>query len=95
MGARGAIGSNLQFLVGDLARHQLRRRPRECRRARQSDVRRVDAERIHQVQQLDLLFDRRLADRRRLQAVAQRLVVKANVTIGLLQLRLDRVPVVN
>ncbi len=43
--------------------------------ARQADVGGVDAERLHQVQDADLLVDRRALDRRRLQAVAQRLVV--------------------
>ena len=44
--------------------------------AGQADVRRVDAEPVDQVQDLDLLLDRRTAHRRRLQAVAQRLVVQ-------------------
>jgi hypothetical protein len=45
-------------------------------RAGQPDVGRVDAEVVHQVQQLDLALDGRLADRGRLQPVAQRLVVE-------------------
>ena len=44
--------------------------------AGQADVGGVDAERVHPVQDVDLLVDRGRADRRRLQAVAQRLVVE-------------------
>ena len=63
--------------------------------AGKTDVRRIDAERVHQVKQLDLFFNRRFTDRRRLQSVTQRLVIEPDVAIGLLQLRLDFVPVVN
>ena len=44
--------------------------------ARQADVGRVDPERVHPVEDVDLLVDRRRPHRRRLQAVAQRLVVE-------------------
>ena len=44
--------------------------------AGQADVGGVDAERVHVVQDLDLLVDRRRPHRRRLQPVAQRLVVE-------------------
>ena len=40
----------------------------------------MNAERIHQVEQLDLLFDGRVNHRRRLQAIAQRLVVQFDAT---------------
>src|SRR5919202_1863491 len=49
-----------------------------CVRAAQADVGRVNPEFVHQVKQLDLALDRRLADRGRLQAVAQRLVVQTH-----------------
>ena len=44
--------------------------------AGQADVGGVDAERVHVAEDVDLLIDRRHAHRRRLQAVAQRLVVQ-------------------
>jgi hypothetical protein len=47
-----------KFLVGDFARHQLDPGG-VVPPPRQSNVSSVDFERIHQVQQLDLLFDRR------------------------------------
>src|SRR5215212_9346210 len=47
-------------------------------RAGEADVGGVDAEFVHQVEQLDLALDGRLADRGRLQPVAQRLVVEAD-----------------
>ena len=46
--------------------------------AGQSDVGGVDADAIEQVQDAQLLIDRRRADRRRLQSVAQRFVVEQN-----------------
>ncbi len=62
--------------------------------ARQSDVHRIDVERLHQVEDAQLLIDRRGADARRLQAVAQRLVVEHHRP-GRIRRRVDRVPVVN
>src|SRR5207248_1985716 len=72
--ARGAVWTNTQFLVGDLARETFDARRVRAACARQTNVRRVNAERVHQVQEFDLLLDRRLADRRRLQPVTQGLV---------------------
>src|SRR5439155_1891764 len=45
-------------------------------RAGQPDVGSVDAERIHVMEDLDLLVDTRVAYRRRLQSIPQRLVVE-------------------
>ena len=84
MRARGAVRPNLHFLVGDLARHHLDARGVRSARARQPDVGCIDAEVIHQMKQLNLLFDRRFAYRGRLKAVAQGLIIKPNVTIGFL-----------
>ena len=44
--------------------------------AGEADVRGVDAEPVDEVEDSELLLDRRAADRRRLQAVPQRLVVQ-------------------
>jgi hypothetical protein len=63
--------------------------------ARQSDVRRVDAQRFHQVEQFDLLFDRRLGDGGRLQPIAQRFIVDADVPLRRFQRRFNRIPIVN
>src|SRR6266480_7379624 len=64
-------------------------------RTGQTNIGGVDAECLHQVQQLDLFLDGRLADGGRLQAVAQRLVVEADVASGFVQRRIDFVPIVN
>ena len=93
--ARCAVWANFEFLVRDFAGHHLNTRGVCATRAGQTDVRRVDAKRIHQMQQLDLLLDRRLTYGRRLQAVTQRLVVKPDVAIRVLQHRIDFVPIVN
>jgi hypothetical protein len=57
MRACGAVRPNLQFLIDNFARHRLNAGSMSSTRARQTDIRRVDAQGIHQVQQLDLLFD--------------------------------------
>ena len=59
---------------------------------RQTDVCRVDAEAIDQMQDAQLFVDRRHPDGRRLEAVAQGLVVKQD---GPRCRRLSPVPVVN
>src|SRR5690606_33221705 len=71
-----AVRPDRQLLARDLERQRTHVRDRARTRARQPDVRRVDAQRGHDVQQLDLLLDRRVLDRGRLQAVPQRLVVQ-------------------
>src|SRR3989442_4945976 len=47
------------------------------------------------MQQLNFLLDRRLAYRRRLQPITQRLVVKTDMTIGFAPHWLNVIPVVN
>ena len=95
MGAGRTVRPDFHLLVRNLARHQLDTRRVSSARAGQTNVSGVDAERVHQMQQLDLFLDRRFAHRGRLQSIAQRLIIKADVTIGLVQLRLDCVPIVN
>jgi len=63
--------------------------------AGQTDIGGVQPEPVHQVKEFDLLLDGWFTNRRRLQTIAQSLVVKPDVTIGCLQRRLDRVPIVN
>src|SRR5206468_2414936 len=48
----------------------------------QADVGRVDAEGVHEVKEADLCGDRRVENRRRLQAVAQGLVVELDRARG-------------
>lgn len=93
--ARRTVRTNLESLVGNLAGHQLDTRCMCATRARQTDVGRVDSQRVHQMQQLDLFLNGWFADRGRLQTVAQRLVVKPDVAIGFVQLRINLVPVID
>jgi hypothetical protein len=91
--ARGAVRLDAQLAVADRLgqpRH-VGHGPRPG--AGQADVRRVDVERVHHRQDLDLLLDGRVEDRRRLQAVAQRLVVERHLAAG--RPRVDLVPVVD
>jgi len=76
LGAGGAVAFDLQVSPGDLPRQRLYVRHRARARARQSQVEGIDAQGLHQVENLDLLFDGRIADGRRLQAVAQGFVVE-------------------
>src|SRR5579859_4016711 len=63
--------------------------------ARQTDVERVDAELLHQVQDAQLLLDGRIFDRGRLQAVAQRFVVEQDLARRTEAGVVQRVPVVD
>ena len=62
--------------AGDLARQPLDVADHVRTRAGEADVRRVDAELLHEMEDLELLVDRRRRYRRRLQPVAERLVVE-------------------
>ena len=74
--ARRAVGANLHLVADDLAGQRLAVRQRARSRARQAEVERVDAQGFHQMQDLNFFFDRGIAHRRRLQAVAQSLIVE-------------------
>ena len=95
VGARGAIRLDLQPGTADLPRQRLAVRQRARAGPRQTDVQHIDADRFHQVEDLDLLVDGGIVDGGRLQSVAQRLVVKQNPARGLHGSRIDLVPVVN
>jgi hypothetical protein len=91
--SRGAVGANLHAIVADGPR-QLFDILRDLRPGPgQSDVCRIDAERVHVPENLDPFIDGRRADRRRLQTIPQRLVVQQRLWMT----RTDRVviPVVN
>ena len=75
-GARGAIGDQRQLRIDDLPRQPQDVAHHVRSRAGESDVRRLDAQTGDQVQDLELVLDRRRAHRRALQAVAQGLVVQ-------------------
>ena len=70
------LAVHLQALIGDLARQPLDVAHHVRPGARQPDVGGLDPEPIDQVQDAQLLVDDRAADRRRLQPVAQRLVIE-------------------
>ncbi len=95
MRAGCAVGLDLQLGAADLARQRLAMRLRARARAGQADVEHVDADGFHQVKDLDLLLDGRIADRRRLQPVAQRFVIQQDAPSRDHRLGVDCVPVVN
>ena len=93
--ARGAVGRDLHFVGDDFARQRrnVLDRARTC--SGKPEVERVDAERLHQVQDFDLLLNGRIADGRRLQAVAQRFIRQAHRSRRMQRLRIQRIPVVD
>ena len=72
----GAVRADLQPAVANRAREAFDVSGHFGAGARQADVGGVDAEPVHAVEEVDLLLDGRRADRRRLQPVAQRLIVE-------------------
>jgi hypothetical protein len=74
--ASRAVGADLHAPVGDRAREPLDVTRHFRPGAGQADIRRIDAERVHVPQDLDLLVDGRRPHRRRLQSVPQRFVVE-------------------
>jgi hypothetical protein len=93
--ARGAVRANPEFLCDDLARQLFDARRVCAARAGQPDVRRVDAEIVHQVQQFEFSLHRRLAHGRRLQPVAQSFIVETDVATGRWMSRINLIPVVD
>jgi hypothetical protein len=92
---RGAVRLHPQLAVDDLPREALDV-PHDVRPgARKSDVGGIDAQRIDQVQNANLLVDRRRPHRGRLQAVAQRLVIEHDGRRGRRPRRVHGVPVVD
>ena len=88
MRARGAVGRDFHFVSNDFARQ--RGDVLDCARAgsRKAQVERVDAERLHQVKDFDLLLNGRIADRGRLQSVAQRFIGQAHRARRMQRLRI-------
>jgi hypothetical protein len=89
------VRANRHLLFDDLARESFDAR-RVCpARARQPDIRRVDLEVVHQVQEFQLSLDGRLADGRRLQPITQGLIIKTDAPTGRGIRRLNLVPIVD
>ena len=80
VGAGGAVGANLHLVADDLAGQRLA--IRDCARsgAGQSQIERVDAQGFHQMQDLNFLCNRGIAHRRRLQPIAQGLIVEQDLS---------------
>ena len=91
---RGAVGTHVQLRTHDLPHEPLHVLDDTRTRTGETDVRTLDAEIVDEVQDAELLVDRRRAHRRGLQPVAQRLVVQLDGGCGRLGRR-DEIPVVH
>jgi hypothetical protein len=95
MCARGAVWPDTKFLLNDFPSQHLNACCVSAPGAWQTDICGVDSESVHQVQQLNLLFDGRLRNRRRLQSIAQGFIIKPNMPVWRHQGLVDGVPVVD
>ena len=95
MSAGRAVGLDLHLGAANLAGQRLAVGHGARASAGQPDVEHVDADGFHQMKDLDLLFDGRIAHRGRLQAVAQRFVIQQDAAGRDHRAGVDRVPVVN
>ena len=77
-----------QFVGDDFARQRRDVLDRARTSAGKSEVERVNAERLHQVQDFQLLINGRIADGRRLQTVAQRFIGQAHRSRRMQRLRI-------
>src|SRR6185312_2501483 len=93
--ATRAGDADLHLAVDDLLAHAEHVFERALARPRQADVGLVDAEVFHQVEDLELVFDRRIANRRVLQTIPQRLVEEGDVLRDEASPPVDLVPVVD
>ncbi len=74
--ARGAVGANLHPALNNFAGQRLNVLDRALSGAGKTKIERVDAKRFHQMQDFDFLFNRRIANRGRLQAITQGFVIQ-------------------
>ena len=95
MRARSAVGANLHLVRHDFPRQRGHVLDRARSRARQPEIERVDPERLHQMKNFNLLGNRGIAHRRRLQPIAQALIVEQNRPRRLQPRRMILVPVVD
>ena len=93
--ARRTVGTNLHLVRDDLPRQ--RRHMLHCARscAGQPQVKRVNPQRLHQMKNFNFLGDRGIAHRRRLQSIAQALIVQQHRPRRLQSRRMNLVPVVD
>jgi hypothetical protein len=92
---RGAVRADRQLGVADLLGEPGDVGDDVRSRAGQTDVGGVDAEPVHQVEDADLVRDRRAPDRRRLESVTEGLVVEADPERRLLPALAGLVPIVD
>ena len=95
MSASRAVCANRQLVLNDLTRERSHVLDRARAGARQPEIGGMNAESFHQVQNFDLVCDRRIAHRGRLQTIAQSLVIQHHAPGGPQGFRMNRIPVVN
>ena len=94
-GAAGHVDADVQPVVGHLLGEACDVVTLALPGARQADVGRADPELVHQVDEPDLVVEPRVQDARRLEPVAQRLVVEQDRALGVEGLAPVDVPVVD
>jgi hypothetical protein len=81
-GSRSAVGTDPHSLLLDFTAKTEDGLTLPLAGTRQADVGRFNAERFHEVQDLQLVIDRRIGNRWALQSIAQRLVIDHHVLPG-------------
>jgi hypothetical protein len=92
-GAHGAVGPDAHAVADDLAHDGFDVGHGVDPGARQADVASVDAELFHEMDEAQLLLERRILDRRALQPVAQRLVVELELGLVPESEALEAIPI--
>ena len=92
---RRTVRLNLHLVRDNFARQRSHGLDRALARSRQAEVERIDPQRFHQMKDFNLFRDRRIAHRRRLQTVAQALVIEQHRPRWLQSRRKILVPVVD
>src|SRR5579864_5898679 len=93
--ACGAVRMNFHPVVGDLSRQCFYMFNRARSGAGEAQIERINSQRLHQMENPNLFLTRGVADRRRLQPVAQSFVVQLDWSGGHKTQRQCRVPVVD
>ncbi len=95
VGARRTVGLDLHVRAANLPRQSFAVCHGAWSGSGQPDIERVNSQPFHQVEDFDFLFYGRIADGRRLQAVAQRLVIQQDLARRYHRPGIDRVPIVD
>ena len=95
VGSCRAVGAYLHLLRNDFARQGCHMFHRTRPGTRQSKIKRVDPQRLHQMEDLNFLGNRRIADRWRLQAIAETLIIEQHRPRRLQSRRIILIPVVD